>query len=155
MDDCSHCYAMLGQFQGACDVYRKLIDTFEKKELKWSELDFSNDENVISIIIYDIKIKLLNYKIKKQKGPILLPFFEMWKYHTSPILFMAVCLKKLFSKDLALLKKLLNQLLDKKRRNPQVVAKELRPHFRKVFNSVMISKHMRTSILSLRRSLMN
>jgi hypothetical protein len=145
---------MLGQFQGACDVYGKSIDTFVKPEFDWSKLNFRNS-NDIAYACNLINLVLRNNKIKKQKRPILLPFFERWISNTYPIAFMAMILKNLFPKDVALLKKLLNQSLDKKRRNPQVVAKELRPHFREVFNSVMISKHIRTSILSLRRSLMN
>jgi tetratricopeptide (TPR) repeat protein len=154
MDDCSHCYAMLGQFQGARDVYGKSIDTFVKPY--WSQLDFCNsNEEHIAYACNIINLVLLNYKIKKQKGPILFTFFDLWMSNKSPIFFIALCLRKLFPEDLPLFKKLINQLLDKKRRNPQVVAKEIRPHFREVFNSVMISKHISSSILSLRRSLMN
>jgi hypothetical protein len=69
---------------------------------------------------------------------------------------MARVLKKLFPEDLALFKKLFTQYLDnKKRRNPRVVEQEIRPHFRNVCNSVMMSRHIHTSALSLGRTLMN
>jgi tetratricopeptide (TPR) repeat protein len=127
-----HCHVMLRQFQEAYDLYHQHIP------------------------YNSITIGLLNYRMKKQKHPFLSNFFNMWMSKTSPITFMAIHLRGLFPEDLALFKKILTQYLDdKKRRNPQVVAQEIRPHFRKVLNSVMMSRHIHNSVLSLRRSFMN
>jgi tetratricopeptide (TPR) repeat protein len=144
LKDSSHCHVMLGQFQEACDQSEQAYQiSFQTKDM-WS------------LAYNTINIGLLNYGMKKQKHPFLSDFFNMWMSQTSPITFMAMCLKELFPEDLALFKKLFTQYLDnKKRRNPQVVALEIRPHFRRVFNSVMMSRHIQTSALSLGRSLMN
>jgi tetratricopeptide (TPR) repeat protein len=142
----SHCQAMLGQFQDAyksCD----LIDGPYTSVYSYSK--YYPD-------CTSINLRLLTYRMKKQNYPLWSDFFNMWIAETSPITSMAMCLRELFPEDLALFKKLLTQYLDnKKRRNPQVVAQEIRPHFRKVCNSVMMSRHILTSVLSLRRSLMN
>jgi tetratricopeptide (TPR) repeat protein len=146
LEESSHCHVMLGQFQEAYDQSEKAYEI--------SRIHFKNDMCGLACNI--INIGLLNYRMKKQKHTFLSNFFNIWMSQTSPIASMAMYLKKLFPEDLALFKKLLTQYLDdKKRRNPQVVAQEIRPHFRKVCNSVMMSKHIHTSVLSLRRSLMN
>jgi tetratricopeptide (TPR) repeat protein len=134
----SHCYAMLGQFQEAYDATRKAADIM-----------------VNVCITNTINLGLLQYKMNKQKEPFLSDFFKLWMSKLSTIRFVAMCLRKLFPEDLSLFKKLLTQHLDKKRQHPKVVAEEIRSHFRQVFNSVMMSKHINTSVLSLRRSLIN
>jgi tetratricopeptide (TPR) repeat protein len=143
LKESSHCHVMLGQFQEANDQSHKIYY-------------HSLCDDKCGLACNIINTGLLNYRMKKQKNPFLLIFFNMSMSETSPIRFMAMCLRELFPDDLALFKKLLTQYLDdKKRRNPKVVAQEIRPHFRKVCNSVMMSRHIHTSVLSLRRSLMN
>jgi tetratricopeptide (TPR) repeat protein len=147
----SHCHSMLGQFQKAHDVGSKVFNTMENVR--------NSNRQVIPFACFTINIELLKYKMKKEKekkhhAP-LSTFFDMWMMSTVPIRFVAMCLGKLFTEDLALFNKLINLLLDTKRRNPQVVAQEIRPRFQEVFNSVMMSKHICNSVLSLRRSLMN
>jgi tetratricopeptide (TPR) repeat protein len=144
LKESSYCHFMLKQFQEAYNQSEKAYEI---------SLHF-NDMCGIGCNI--INIGLLNYKMKKQKHPFLSDFFNKWMSQTSPIASMAEYLKELFPEDLALFKKLFTQYLDnKKRRNPQVVAQEIRPHFRRVCNSVMMSRHIHASALSLRRSLMN
>jgi tetratricopeptide (TPR) repeat protein len=145
LKESSHCHAMLGQFQEAYDQNEKAF-----------EISLHVINGMCGLACNVINNGLLHYRMKKQKHTFLSKFFNIWMSETSPIRFMAMCLRELFPEDLALFKKFLTQYLDnKKRRNPQVVAQEIRPHFRRVCNSVMMSRHIHTSALSLRRSLMN
>jgi tetratricopeptide (TPR) repeat protein len=145
LEESSHCHVMLGQFQEAYDQRVKAVKLSHHLKI-----------DMCGLACNSINIVLLNYRMKKQNHPFLSNFFNMWMSETSPITSMARVLKKLFPEDLALFKKLLTQYLDnKKRRNPQVVEQEIRPHFRRVCNSVMMSRHIHASALSLGRSLMN
>jgi tetratricopeptide (TPR) repeat protein len=146
LKESSYCHVMLEQFQEAHDQSEKAYEDIS--------IHFNNDE--LGLACNVINIGLLNHRMKKQNNPFLSLFFKNWMSVTCPIKLMAMCLRELFPEDLALFKKLLTQYLDnKRRRNPQVVAQEIRPHFRRVCNSVMMSRHIHTSTLSLRRSLMN
>jgi tetratricopeptide (TPR) repeat protein len=146
LKESSYCHVMLEQFQEAHDQSEKAYEEIS--------IHFNNDK--LGLACNVINIGLLNHRMKTQNNPFLSLFFKNWMSVTCPIKLMAMCLRELFPEDLALFKKLLTQYLDnKRRRNPQVVAQEIRPHFRRVCNSVMMSRHIHTSTLSLRRSLMN